>query len=102
VSTPQVDTPADPALTDPAPAPPVSIKVVDSGPLQVKGPIRLLDHDGTEYDVPARRAVFLCRCGQSRAKPFCDGSHQRTGFSAEERAAEAVPDATPGGSTSGT
>lgn len=96
MSTPQADTP-----THPEPAPPVSIKVVDSGPLQVKGPIRLLDHDGTVYDVPARRAVFLCRCGQSRTKPLCDGSHQRTGFSAEERATEAVPDDSPAGPTSG-
>ncbi|MEQ7845731.1 CDGSH iron-sulfur domain-containing protein [Nocardioides kribbensis] len=95
MSTPQADTPADP---EPAP---VVLKVVDSGPLQIKGPIRLLDHDGTPYDVPARRAVFLCRCGQSRTKPFCDGSHRRTGFSATERADGAKPDASPDASTSG-
>lgn len=65
---------------------PVSIKVVDSGPLQVKGPLRLLDHEGATYDIPARRAIFLCRCGRSATKPFCDGSHQRTGFTATERA----------------
>ena len=60
------------------------IKVVEDGPLQVKGPVELLDHDGNAYQT--RRTVFLCRCGRSATKPFCDGSHARKGFSAPERA----------------
>lgn len=67
----------------PSPSP-VRIKVVENGPLQVKGDIELLDHDGTPY--PTRRTTFLCRCGRSATKPFCDGSHARTGFTAPERA----------------
>lgn len=66
---------------------PVVVKAVDSGPLQVKGPVRLVEHDGISYDVPSRRAMFLCRCGQSGNKPFCDGSHERTEFTAVDRAA---------------
>ena len=62
----------------------IRITVVDNGPLQVKGAIELVDQDGNAYET--RRTVFLCRCGQSATKPFCDGSHVRTGFKAPERA----------------
>jgi CDGSH-type Zn-finger protein len=64
----------------------VTIKTVDNGPLQIKGPIRLVDHDGTDYDLGGRRTAFLCRCGRSRTKPFCDGTHARVDFTAEQRA----------------
>ncbi|MFE9748359.1 CDGSH iron-sulfur domain-containing protein [Saccharothrix saharensis] len=66
--------------------PEVTIKAVDSGPYQVKGPVRLVDHDGKVFDIPARRSVLLCRCGRSATKPLCDGAHARTGFQAHERA----------------
>jgi CDGSH-type Zn-finger protein len=68
--------PATPAAT--------RITVVENGPLQVKGAVELVDHDGNPY--VTRRTVFLCRCGQSATKPFCDGSHVRTRFTAPERA----------------
>jgi CDGSH-type Zn-finger protein len=51
------------------------------GPLIVRGDFRLLDQDGAEID-PGRKTVALCRCGKSGIKPFCDGSHKRSGFSA--------------------
>ncbi|MGY1828817.1 CDGSH iron-sulfur domain-containing protein [Geodermatophilus sp. SYSU D01180] len=51
------------------------------GPLIVRGDFRLVDQDGAEID-PGRRTVALCRCGKSGIKPFCDGSHKRSGFSA--------------------
>jgi CDGSH-type Zn-finger protein len=51
------------------------------GPLIVRGEFRLLDQDGGEID-PGRRTIALCRCGKSGLKPFCDGSHKRSGFSA--------------------
>lgn len=66
--------------------PAVVIKVVNNGPYQVKGPMRLVDHSGNAFDVPARRSVLLCRCGRSATKPFCDGAHARTGFQSEESA----------------
>jgi len=49
------------------------------GPLIVRGDFRLVDTDGNEID-PGRRTVALCRCGKSGIKPFCDGTHKRTGF----------------------
>ncbi len=51
------------------------------GPLIVRGDFRLVDQDGTEID-PGRKTVALCRCGKSGIKPFCDGTHKRSGFSA--------------------
>jgi CDGSH-type Zn-finger protein len=67
---------------------PVVIKTTEHGPLRVKGPFTLVDADGTPYTL-ARKTVFLCRCGASQRKPFCDGSHARTGFRAAERATSA-------------
>ncbi len=51
------------------------------GPLIVRGSFTLVDQDGTEID-PGRDTVALCRCGKSGIKPFCDGTHKRSGFSA--------------------
>jgi CDGSH-type Zn-finger protein len=68
-------------------APVVEIKARESGPYRVQGPIRLLDAAGNEYDLGGRGEVIaLCRCGGSTTKPFCDGTHSRTGFEAAERA----------------
>jgi CDGSH-type Zn-finger protein len=48
------------------------------GPLKVEGEIEILAADGS----PLRKAVqvWLCRCGKSANKPFCDGSHKAAGF----------------------
>lgn len=44
-----------------------------SGPLWVRGGIRIESEDGRPYE--QRNRVTLCRCGSSENKPFCDGSH---------------------------
>ncbi|MDE8650580.1 CDGSH iron-sulfur domain-containing protein [Novosphingobium album (ex Liu et al. 2023)] len=49
-----------------------------SGPLWVRGGIAITAADGFEYEV--RNRVTLCRCGASRNKPFCDGSHAQIKF----------------------
>ena len=65
----------------------VEIKARHNGPYRVEGPIRLIDADGTEYDLAGQGEVIaLCRCGGSATKPFCDGTHKRLGFDAPERA----------------
>lgn len=43
------------------------------GPLRVLGGIPMIGADGRGYEV--RNRVSLCRCGRSKNKPFCDGSH---------------------------
>ena len=53
----------------------------EDGPLIVRGRFTIAAQDGEP--IPAgRRTVALCRCGRSALKPFCDGSHERTGFRA--------------------
>ncbi|MDO5115834.1 MAG: CDGSH iron-sulfur domain-containing protein [Synergistaceae bacterium] len=43
------------------------------GPIWVKGGIPVIGAEGVRYE--PRNRVTLCRCGQSRNKPFCDGAH---------------------------
>jgi CDGSH-type Zn-finger protein len=64
----------------------VEIKVRHNGPYKVTGPIRLIDADGNEYEVPGGESIVLCRCGGSKTKPFCDKTHSKIGFEAAERA----------------
>ena len=52
------------------------------GPLLVRGPFRLLDQDGNEIDPGRDGTIALCRCGKSRLRPFCDGSHKIVRFRA--------------------
>jgi len=49
-----------------------------SGPLWVRGGIPIESADGAPYE--GRNRVTLCRCGESKNKPFCDGSHIQAGF----------------------
>jgi CDGSH-type Zn-finger protein len=59
----------------------------ENGPYLIRGEFTLVDADGNRYELPADKpAVALCRCGGSTNKPFCDGTHSRTGFAAAERA----------------
>ncbi|WBB81174.1 CDGSH iron-sulfur domain-containing protein [Micromonospora sp. WMMD882] len=59
-----------------------TITAYPDGPLLVRGDFALLTPDGQRIDA-RRGTVALCRCGQSALKPFCDGSHQATGFRAD-------------------
>jgi CDGSH-type Zn-finger protein len=64
------------------------------GPLLVRGSFRLLDQDGNAIEND-REVVALCRCGKSRIRPFCDGSHKIVRFKAPsgaERGREAAAD----------
>ena len=65
----------------------VKISALPNGPYKVEGPIELLGPD--DAPVPTKKTVYLCRCGASTKKPFCDGAHSKIGF---EAAAAAVPD----------
>jgi CDGSH-type Zn-finger protein len=57
----------------------VTVKLLTDGPLQVKGEVEVVDAQGNV--LPAKSGdIFLCRCGQSGNKPFCDGTHKKVGF----------------------
>src|SRR3954469_3738021 len=92
--------------------PGVEIKTRENGPYKVTGPIRLIDADGNEFELPDAgkpivlcrcggaktkpccaknppddgTPIVLCRCGGSKPKPFCDKTHSEIGFKAAERA----------------
>jgi CDGSH-type Zn-finger protein len=51
------------------------------GPLLVRGPFELEDQDGNPIEV-RRETIALCRCGKSRMRPFCDGTHRLVDFRA--------------------
>ncbi len=59
----------------------ILITAYRDGPLLVRGPIKLLT-DGEQAVEPRRDPVALCRCGKSRLRPFCDGTHKLIGFTA--------------------
>lgn len=52
-----------------------------NGPIQVDGAVHIFNEQGTE--IFAGTQTFLCRCGGSQNKPFCDGSHHAKNFTAE-------------------
>lgn len=71
-----------PKAPDPgAPGVRLRITVKANGPLRCSGDMRICDAQGAAEWIGAQAS--LCRCGASKNKPFCDGSHRETGFIAE-------------------
>jgi thiamine pyrophosphate-dependent acetolactate synthase large subunit-like protein/CDGSH-type Zn-finger protein len=66
-----------------------TIELVKDGPLKVTGLKSFRNSRGEA--IATRKAVFLCRCGASKNKPFCDGTHSSIGFR-DEKSPERVPD----------
>lgn len=60
---------------------PVNIQQLPNGPLLVTGNLEIVSGTGRTTDKVTRTA--LCRCGQSKSKPYCDGSHVAAGFTAD-------------------
>jgi len=58
----------------------LAIKPLKDGPLRVKGNLAIVASSG--YTRWRGAEAFLCRCGQSKNKPFCDSSHKAAGFRA--------------------
>jgi len=69
------------------------IEVRTNGPLRIEGEITLVDAAGRTFGLGGRTVVSLCRCGHSANKPFCDGSHARSGFISEVTARDLPPPA---------
>ena len=69
----------------------VKITPTDNGPYLIEGPARVVDADGNDYDLTEQTTIFLCRCGGSGTKPFCDGTHQTLKYEAASRAPHVSP-----------
>jgi CDGSH-type Zn-finger protein len=65
------------------------ITVNNNGSLKLEGDFEIVDRDGNAYDLGGRDVVSICRCGLSKNKPFCDGSHK--GHFEHEAKAFALP-----------
>ncbi|MBX3437902.1 MAG: CDGSH iron-sulfur domain-containing protein [Planctomycetaceae bacterium] len=64
----------------------VTIQTRENGPFLVSGPVKIVDHQGNEFNLGGKATVALCRCGQSKNRPFCDGAHKECQFIAGETA----------------
>jgi len=64
----------------------ITITPLDDGPYLVKGPVKITDASGNEFQIEGK-TVALCRCGNSSTRPFCDGTHVKVGFKSKDRAA---------------
>lgn len=65
----------------------VTIRCRENGPFLIEGEVTLLDFQGQAFPLNADKPVIaLCRCGASKNRPFCDGSHKACGFESAESA----------------
>lgn len=71
-----VSNPEDPAMTEET----MKVTLLENGPIKIEGVESFYDHDGTELPLREGKALFLCRCGASARRPFCDGTHKGNGF----------------------
>jgi CDGSH-type Zn-finger protein len=70
---------------------PTKVTVQNNGSIRIEGDFEILDPTGAAFGLAGRTVISLCRCGQSANKPFCDGSHNRTGFNDTVAARELPP-----------
>ena len=59
----------------------ITIRVKPNGSIRVTGTVDFVDADGNVVDT--KTDFSLCRCGHSKEKPFCDGSHKAAEFVAD-------------------
>lgn len=88
------------ALGSKAPLDDCKIQVSKNGPYLVSAGVPILkqtiicDSEGTSFEwrvdtkYPLQEKCALCRCGQSKNKPFCDGTHVKVGFDGTETAGQ--------------
>ena len=56
------------------------VALVKNGPLRLKGDFQIFDENGARLE--HKSVVSLCRCGASKNKPYCDGTHKSIDFEA--------------------
>ena len=68
----------------------VKLIVNNNGSLKIEGDVDITDPSGKSYGLGGRDVITLCRCGLSKNKPFCDGSHKGN-FDHEAKAFDLPP-----------
>ncbi|NJM15720.1 MAG: CDGSH iron-sulfur domain-containing protein [Bacteroidales bacterium] len=53
----------------------MEVTIIDKGPIVLIGDFELIDQHGEKRQLGNK--VYLCRCGDSKNKPLCDGSHKK-------------------------
>lgn len=69
----------------------LNIHVIENGPLKLSAESVSLRYCGQQIELEPGSDVFLCRCGESKNAPFCDGSHNATGFDGSGKEGEGRP-----------
>ena len=64
------------------------ISQVENGPLILECKEAVIEKDGVKVEV--ENPAYLCRCGNSKNKPFCDGTHEETGFLSKREITEEI------------
>jgi CDGSH-type Zn-finger protein/uncharacterized Fe-S cluster protein YjdI len=59
----------------------LNVEPQPNGPLKLSGPVEIVSGTGRTVDRTAE--TWLCRCGHSKNKPYCDGTHRKIGFQAD-------------------
>ena len=67
------------------------ITINNNGPIRIEGDFEIVDPTGAPFGLAGRTTIGLCRCGHSANKPFCDGSHNRVGFTDPVQARDLPP-----------
>lgn len=58
----------------------VTMRVKENGSIRITGMVDIVDADGNVIE--SKTDFSLCRCGHSKDKPWCDGTHKTAGFEA--------------------
>ncbi|CAB4739090.1 unannotated protein [freshwater metagenome] len=58
----------------------VTMRVKENGSIRITGTVDIVDADGNVIE--SKTDFSLCRCGHSKDKPWCDGTHKTAGFEA--------------------
>jgi len=64
--------------------PATKITINNNGNIRVEGDFEIVDPQGKAFGLDGRTAIGLCRCGHSKNKPFCDGTHWYVKFTDDE------------------
>lgn len=67
------------------------LTIIKNGSIRIEGDFEIQDQEGNIYGLGGRTLVSLCRCGHSKNKPFCDGSHKAMEWQEEAVAFDLPP-----------